>query len=105
MVLGIENDNDFKASIEKNDKVIVKYFAAWCGSCRLFAPKFKRLAQDERFEGITFLDVNAEENPEARKMGNVKNLPTFAIFKNGELIEALASNKEDAVVDLMNKLN
>ena len=105
MVLEIENDNDFKTSIDQNDKVIVKYFAGWCGSCRLFAPKFKRLAQDERFEGITFLDVNAEENPAARKLGNVKNLPTFAIFKNGELLDALASNKEDAVVDLMNKLN
>ena len=71
----------------------------------LFAPKFKRLAQDERFEGITFLDVDAEENPEARKLGNVKNLPTLAIFKNGELEASLASNKEDAVVELMNKLN
>jgi thioredoxin len=105
MVLDIKTDDDFKASLSQNDKVIVKYFAGWCGSCRLFAPKFKRLAQDERFEGITFLDVNAEENPEARKLGNVKNLPTFAIFKNGELQEALASNKEDAVIDLMNKLN
>ena len=105
MVLDIKNDGDFKASLSQNDKVIVKYFAGWCGSCRLFAPKFKRLAKDERFNGITFLDVNAEENPEARKMGNVKNLPTFAIFKNGELQESLASNKEEAVVDLINKLN
>jgi len=105
MVLDIKSDDDFKASISQNQKVIVKYFASWCGSCRLFAPKFKRLAQDERFEGITFLDVDAEENPEARKLGNVKNLPTFAIFKNGELEASLASNKEDAVVELMNKLN
>lgn len=105
MVVEIGSDVDFKASISENDKVVVKYFAGWCGSCRLFAPKFKRLAKDAQFEGIKFLDVNAEENLEARKMGNVKNLPTFAIFKNGELQESLASNKEDAVVDLINKLN
>lgn len=105
MVLDIKTDDGFKESIENNEKVIVKYFAGWCGSCRLFTPKFRRLAQDQRFEGVTFLDVNAEDNPEARKLGNVKNLPTFAIFKNGELVESIASNKEESVVELINKLN
>lgn len=98
------NDIGFKEQLADNEKVIVKYFAGWCGSCRLFAPKFKRLSGDERFEGVTFLDVNAETSPEARKAGNVKNLPTFAIFKNGEFVEAVATSKEDQVVALIEKL-
>ena len=105
MAVEITSDNDFVSRLGENKKVVVKYYAGWCGSCRLFAPKFRRLSGDERFAGITFLDVDAENNPEARKMGEVKNLPTFAIFQNGELVETLASNKEEQVVALIEKLN
>ena len=105
MAVILADDSSFKQQLTDNERVVVKYYAGWCGSCRLFAPKFKRLSGDERFENVAFLDVNAEMSPESRKMGNVKNLPTFANFKNGELVESLASNKEDQVVALIEKLN
>lgn len=98
-------DSNFQEAISAADKVIVKYYADWCGSCRLFNPKYKRLANDERFDGIAFLNVNAEENQEARKAAGVTNLPFFAIFKGGELVETVASSKEEAIVELLNKLN
>ncbi|MEN7547963.1 thioredoxin family protein [Rapidithrix thailandica] len=104
MAVEIATDSTFNQFLEKNDKVVVKYFANWCGSCRLFKPKFKRLSNDERFEGVTFLDVNAEENPEARKKAGVNNLPFFAVFKNGVLVEGVPTSKEDAVVELLGKL-
>lgn len=98
-------DGDFNKELSGNDKVVVKYYADWCGSCRLFHPKYKRLSNDDRFEGVQFLNVNAENNPEARKLANVSNLPSFAIFKAGELVETIASSKEEAVVELISKLN
>ncbi|MFN3404636.1 MAG: thioredoxin family protein [Cytophagaceae bacterium] len=97
-------DSDFDSQLNANSKVIVKYYADWCGSCRLFAPKFKRLSSDERFTDIKFLEVNAEKNPEARKKGQVNNLPTFAVFRNGELIESVCTSKEELVVELLDKL-
>ncbi|MFH6983411.1 co-chaperone YbbN [Marinoscillum sp. 108] len=105
MAVDLITDNDFENVITSNEKVVVKYFADWCGNCRLFSPKFKRLSNDERFEGVTFLDVNAEKSPEARRAGGVTNLPYFAVFKNGELLEGFAGSKEDAVVELISKLN
>jgi thiol-disulfide isomerase/thioredoxin len=98
-------DNEFTQQITNHPKVVVKYYADWCGSCRLFAPKFNRLSADARFADITFLDVNAETSPGARKAAGVTNLPYFAVFKNGQLLEAVATSKEDAVVDLLSKLN
>lgn len=105
MAVDLVTDSEFKEKLSSNDKVVVKYFADWCGNCRLFSPKYKRLSSDDRFEGVAFLDINAEQNPEARKAGGVSNLPYFAIFKNGELVEGFAGSKEDAVVDLISKLN
>ncbi len=98
------DDINFKELIGEHNQVIVKYYADWCGSCRLFAPKYKRLSTTEGYEAITFLEVNAEESPEARKTGNVHNLPCFAIYKNGNFIEAYTTSKEEAVVELLNKL-
>tara|TARA_B100001093_G_C26409483_1_gene834856 strand:+ start:122 stop:439 length:318 start_codon:yes stop_codon:yes gene_type:complete len=97
-------DKDFSDSLSTNDKVVVKYFANWCGSCKLFSPKYKRLSNDDRFSDVAFLDVNAEDNPLARKLGGVDNLPFFAVFKNGELVEGVATSKEDKLVEMLNSI-
>ncbi|GAB3230626.1 thioredoxin family protein [Hymenobacter seoulensis] len=96
-------DADFQQLLQENEKVVVKYYADWCGNCRLFSPKFKRLA--EANEGIAFLDVNAETSPEARKLASVTNLPFFAVFRNGELVDTVAASKEEAVASLISRLN
>ena len=91
-------------SLEANDKVVVKYFADWCGSCKLFTPKYRRLSNDERFSDVTFLDVNAEENPEARKLAEVNSLPFFAVFKGGKLLEGAATSLEPKVAEMIESL-
>lgn len=57
----LATDADFQQYLEKNDKVVVKFFAGWCGTCRLFAPKYKKMAEIEDFKNVLFLDINAEE--------------------------------------------
>ena len=89
-------DTEFQNILSSNEKVVVKYYADWCGNCRLFAPKFK---------DVTFVDVNAELSPEARKAAGVTNLPFFAVFKNGQLVDTVAASKEEAVTSLIQKLN
>ncbi|WP_026999532.1 thioredoxin family protein [Eisenibacter elegans] len=100
----VATDADFKQHLQDQGLIIVKYYADWCGGCKLFAPKYRRLSGDERFEGISFLDVNAELNPEARQLAGVDNLPYFAIFRNGQLVEGTSTAKEDTVVAMLQKL-
>ena len=103
MVINI-TDKSFDQTLQENPKVIVKYFATWCGSCRLFAPKFRRLSDDENYEGIAFIEVDAETNEQSRKAGGVENLPYFATFKDGELLEGMATSKEEKVLEMLEKL-
>jgi len=98
-------DQDFKNYLENGNTVVVKYFADWCGNCRLFAPKYKRVSNEDEMQEITFLEVDAEKNPEARKAAGVDNLPFMAVFKNGELVEGSASSKEEYLRKLIEKAN
>jgi thiol-disulfide isomerase/thioredoxin len=98
-------DTDFNEVLASNEKVVVKYYADWCGNCRLFSPKFKRMSDDEQFTDVAFVDVNAETSPDARKLAGVTNLPFFAVFRNGELVDTVAASKEDAVRNLIQKLD
>lgn len=98
-------DKDFKQQLQDNNSVVVKYFANWCGSCKMFAPKYKRVSNEDENSGVTFLEINAEENPEARKMAGVDNLPFLAAFKNGELVEGSAGAKEDFLRKLIDQVS
>ena len=105
MAVQVANDADFQEILGQNENVIVKYYADWCGSCKLFAPKFRRMSENEANAGVLFLDVNAETSPEARKVAGVDTLPFFAVFKNGALLEAVSTSKEEKVAELLAKLN
>lgn len=104
MAVTIANDQNFKQLISDNPMVVVKYYADWCGACKMFAPKYRRVSDEEQYKDIVFLDVNVEENPDARHAAGVDNLPYLAIFKNGQLIEGSASGKEEYLRKLLEKL-
>jgi len=99
------NDSSFSTLLAENPKVIVKYYADWCGNCRLFAPKFNRMSEEEKNADIIFLDIDAEESPEARKLAGVSNLPFFAVFRNGQLIKSEATSKAEIVESLIDLLH
>ncbi|MGO4819306.1 thioredoxin family protein [Flavobacterium sp. W22_SRS_FP1] len=88
--------------ISQNDKVVVQFSASWCGNCRIMKPKFKRLASEN--EAIAFVLIDAENSPESRKLANVSNLPTFATFVNGKLVNETQTNKQEVLVELVNEI-
>ena len=81
--------------VENNTKVVVQYSAGWCGNCRIMKPKFKRFSTE--FNDAVFVMVDAEKYPESRKLATVDNLPTFATFKNGALVNQIQTNKADVL--------
>jgi len=100
MLLELETDT-LQDVIAQNDKVIVQFSAGWCGNCRIMKPKFKRMSGEH--EGMTFVIIGAEKNPESRKLANVSNLPTFAAFQNGSLLEQTQTNKVEILAELVEK--
>lgn len=93
------NQDNLSEVIANNDTVLVQYGATWCGNCRMIKPKFKKLAEET--DGTEFVYVDAEKYPESRKLAQVNNLPTFALFKNGEFQKQTQGNKIDIVKELL----
>ncbi len=97
------SEDNLQELVAQNEKVVVQYGASWCGNCRIMKPKFKKLASEN--EAIPFYYVDAEKLPESRKLAKVDNLPTFAIFKNGELVNQIQTNQAESLNNLFNELN
>ena len=95
------NTDTLHEEIQSNEKVIVQYSAGWCGNCRIMKPKFKKMSSEN--ENIHFLMVDAEKNPNSRKLANVSNLPTFAFFKNGKLVNEVQTNKADVLLNFVDE--
>jgi thiol-disulfide isomerase/thioredoxin len=96
------NEDTLQNVINSNDKVVVQFSASWCGNCRIMKPKFKKLATEN--EEITFVLIDAENNPESRKLANVSNLPTFATFVGGSLKNQTQTNKAEVLADLVTEI-
>ncbi|MHC1720010.1 MAG: thioredoxin [Clostridiaceae bacterium] len=83
------NDANFMQEISIGDKpVIVDFWAAWCGPCKMLAPVIEELA-NEYGDKAVFCKLNVDENPVTSMKFNVSSIPTVIIFKNGKLIETL----------------
>ena len=89
--------------VAQNETVVVQYAASWCGNCRIMKPKFKKLASEN--EEITFVLVDAENAPESRKLANVSNLPTFATFVGGKLLNETQTNKAEVLAELVSEIS
>ena len=96
------SEDNLQSIISDNAFVVVQYSATWCGNCRIMKPKFKKLASEN--EALTFVLVDAENSPESRKLANVSNLPTFATFVNGKLVNETQTNKQEVLADLVNEI-
>ncbi len=94
--------DDLKNQVEQHQRVMVQYGATWCGNCKITKPKFKRFSREH--EDILFVYVDAEKFPDSRKMANVSNLPTFASFKDGTLVEEAQGNKIETIEQVLDAL-
>ncbi len=79
-------DANFEQTVLKSDKpVMVDFWAAWCGPCRMVGPIIEDISKD--YEGkavVGKLDVDA--NQEFAAKYGVRNIPTVLIFQNGEVV-------------------
>ncbi len=79
------SDASFQTEVIGSDKVtLVDLWAEWCGPCKMMTPVIDELSTE--YEGRAVIGkLNVDDNPNVPTQYNVRGIPTFLIFKNGEL--------------------
>lgn len=71
-----ENFND---TVDKNDLVVVDFWAEWCGPCKSFAPTFETVS--ENHPGIVFGKIDTEAQTELAQAFQIRSIPTLMLFR------------------------
>ena len=77
---------DFNDIINKNDIVIVDFWAPWCGPCRAFAPVYQQVS--EKYPDIVFAKVNTEDEQGLAGAFQIRSIPTLMIFREQVIVYA-----------------
>jgi thioredoxin 1 len=95
------NKNNFNDEVVKYQGVVlVDFYADWCGPCKAVAPIIEDLSKD--MKDAKFVKVNVDENQDLAADYSVFSIPTFLIFKNGEVKNQFVGvhTKEDFKVEI-----
>lgn len=77
---------NYETEVEKSGKkVLVDFWADWCGPCKMMSPVIDEIA--EEMPDIKVCKVNVDEEPELAHRFNIMSIPTLLIMKNGEIAD------------------
>ena len=82
-------DATFEDVVLNSDKpVVVDFWAAWCGPCRMVAPVFEELSKE--YEGkLKFVKLNTDQNQDISMRYGVMSIPTLGIFHKGQVVDGV----------------
>lgn len=91
--------------LEAKGAVLVDFWAAWCGPCRMIAPFVEEIARDYAGKAVV-AKVDTDANPQTPMKYGIMGIPTLIIFKNGQEVDrivgavpkAMITKKLDAVL-------
>ena len=86
-------------SKEEKTKIIIDFYADWCGPCRAISPLFGELSA--KYSDHVFLKVNADEFGELLEKLKVSGLPTFLVVSDAKIVDKLVGANPDKLVSMV----
>jgi thioredoxin 1 len=78
---------DFDQKKSENELLLVDFWAEWCGPCKSMHPIFSRMAK--KYKSVRFARVNVDNAQDIARRYGVQSIPTFIMFKNGEVVNTM----------------
>src|SRR3989337_252455 len=86
-----------KEVLKSSDAVMVDFWAAWCGPCKMIAPTIEELAAEYAGK-VKIGKVDVDHNPQTASRYSIRSIPSLLLFKNGNVLEQLVGVKPKAEI-------
>ena len=96
----INNANFENEVMNSEKKVLVDFWAPWCGPCQMVLPIVEEIAAER--PDIKVCKINVDENPELAKRFRVMSIPTLVVLEKGEILErSVGAKPKEAILDML----
>ena len=99
-VVTITKENFQKEVVESEKRVLLDFWASWCGPCRMLSPIVDEIAEERT--DIKVGKVNVDEQPDLAAQFGVMSIPTLLVFEQGKLVrQAVGARPKAGVLELL----
>ncbi len=100
-VNNLTTENFEEEVINSNELVLVDFWAIWCTPCKMMAPIVEEISKDMAGK-VKVCKVNIDKSPELAQKYNVMSIPTFLVFKNGNVIaRTVGVQEKEDIMELL----
>ena len=95
------NKDNFQAEVINSDKkVLLDFWAPWCGPCQMVLPIIEEIAAER--SDIKVGKINVDDDPELAKQFRVMSIPTLVVMEHGEVVtRAVGARGKEEILDLL----
>ena len=100
MITNITKENFDKEVMQAEGTVLIDFWAAWCGPCRMIAPAVEKIAEER--PDVKVCKVNIDDEQELAIKYGVMSIPTLILFKDGKAVkQTMGFQPEEALVQFV----
>ena len=98
--ININNNNFLSEVMSSEKKVLLDFWAPWCGPCRMVVPMVEEIAKER--PDIKVGKINVDENPELSSRFGIMSIPTLVVMENGKIInQAMGARPKNAILAML----
>jgi len=95
------NNNNFQSEVMNSEKkVLLDFWAPWCGPCRMVVPMVEEISKER--PDIKVGKINVDENPELAARFRIISIPTLVVMENGKIVnQAMGARPKNAILAML----